>query len=190
LPSPPTPQQRAEAKQRERAAREQARPKAARASEARRWAAGCPTNGSGGPTEQLARLDRDLVYGIIDLDSAIQRAAAGLTDLDWVKPALAALERGESLPFADLREAFGLLDADSRVRRTTVASDDGRHEHVSQQHMAVPALWSAAADDPLGAGLECLFQALDRLLAPRVRGARRVPELVEPDPRDGRRLRW
>jgi hypothetical protein len=37
LPSPPTPQERAEAKRRERAAREQARQESARAFEARRW---------------------------------------------------------------------------------------------------------------------------------------------------------
>jgi hypothetical protein len=108
----------------------------------------------------LVRLDGELVDGIVDLDPATQRAvavwaarracaAAGLTDLDWVKLALAGLERGGSLPFADLGEAFRLLSADPHVRRTTVASYDGRHEHLSQQHMAVPALWSAAADDPL-----------------------------------------
>ena len=54
-----------------------------------------------------------------DLDPTTQRAVAiwvarracgvaGLTDLDWVKPAFAAVESGESLPF-DLREAFRLL---------------------------------------------------------------------------------
>jgi len=202
LPSPPTPQERAEAKQRERAAREQARQEAARAFEARRWGGRLPdervrrTNGA----LELARLDRELVDGITDLDPATQRAvavwaarracaAAGLTDLDWVKPVLAALERGESLPFADLGEAFRLLDADPHVRRTTVASYDGRDEHISQQHMAVPALWSAAADDPLGAGLESLFHAMVtfgidyRRLMSEVREA--FPELAERDPGGG-----
>jgi hypothetical protein len=142
LPSPPTPQERAEAKRRERAAREQARQEEARAFKARRWGGLLPdervrrTNGA----LELARQDRELVDGIADLDPATQRAvavwaarracaAAGLTDLDWVKPALAVLERGESLPFADLGEAFRLLRADPHVRRTTVASYDGRHEH-------------------------------------------------------------
>jgi len=172
LPSPPTPQERAEAKQREQAAREQARQEAARAFEARRWLPDERVRRTNGALE-LARLDRELVDGITDLDPATQRAvavwaarracaAAGLTDLDWVKPVLAALERGESLPFADLGEAFRLLDADPHVRRTTVASYDGRHDHISQQHMAVPALWSAAADDPLGAGLESLFPRWSR----------------------------
>jgi hypothetical protein len=142
----------------------------------------------------LAQLDRKLVDGIAALDPATQRAvavwaarracaAAGLTDLDWVKPALAALERGESLPFAGLGEAFRMLDADRHVRRTTVASYDGRLEHISQQHVAVPAPWSAAADDPLKAGLESLFHAMVtvgieyRRLLSEVRDA--FPELAE-----------
>ena len=106
-----------------------------------------------------------------------------------MKQALAAFERGESLPFADLREAFRLLRADPQVRRTTVASYDGRHEHVSQQHLAVPAPWSAAADDPLRAGLESLFHAMVgidyRRFLSEVREA--FPELTERDPSGGRR---
>jgi hypothetical protein len=204
LPSPPTPQERAEAKQREREARERVDREAARAFEERLWGGRLPdervrrTNGA----LELARRDRELIDGITDLDPATQRAvavwaarracaAAGLTDLDWVKPALAALERGESLPFADLREAFHLLNADPHVRLTIVASYDGRHEHVSQQHMAVPALWSAAANDPLRAGLESLFHAMvtfgidyQRLLS-EVREA--FPELTERDPGGGQR---
>jgi hypothetical protein len=207
LPSPPTPRERAEAKQRERAARERVGREAARAAEARRWGGRLPdqrvrrTNGA----LELARLDRELVDGIADLDPATQRAvavwavrwacaAAGLNDRDWVKSALAALERGDSLPFADLGEAFRMLRADPHVRRTTVASYDGRHEHVSQQHMAVPALWSAAANDPLGAGLESLFHAMVtvgidyRRLLSEVRDA--FPELAERDPGGGPRRPW
>jgi hypothetical protein len=87
-------------------------------------------------------------------------AVAGLTDLEWVKPALAALEHREFLPFADIGEAFRLLNADLHVRRTTIASYDGQFERLSQQHMAVPALWSAAAADPLRAALESLVHAI------------------------------
>jgi hypothetical protein len=115
-------------------------------------------------------MDRKVVDGIANLDPTTQRAmaiwvaqracgVAGLTDLDWVKPALVAVERGESLPF-DLREAFRLLRADSRVRFTTVTSYDGQLENVAQPHMAVPTLWSAAADDPLKAALESLWHAI------------------------------
>jgi hypothetical protein len=149
---------------------------------------------------ELARLDRELVDGIVALDPATQRAvavwaarracaAAGLTSLDWVKPVLAALERGESLPFTDVGEAFRLLRADPHVRLTTVASYDGRYERISQQHMAVPALWSAAAHDPLGAALESLFHAMVtfgndyRRLLSEVRDA--FPGLVERDPGGG-----
>jgi hypothetical protein len=199
LPSPPTPRERAEAKRRERAAREEVLREAAMAAEARRWGGRLPDervrriNGA----LELARLDRELVDRIAGLNPATQRAvavwaarracaAAGLTGLDWVKPALSALDRGESLPFADLGEVFRLLSADPHVRRTSVASYDGRHEHISQQHMAVPALWSAAAADPLGAGLESLFHAMItfgidyRRLLSEVREA--FPELAERDP--------
>ncbi len=195
LPSPPTPEERAEAKRREREAREEVGREAAKAAEARCWGGRLPDerlpkiNGA----LELARLDRDLVDRIVGLNPAMQRAvgvwaarqacaAAGLTNLDWVKPALAALERGESLPFAELGEAFRLLGADPRVPHTSVASYDGRHGHISQQHMAVPALWSAAADDPLAAGLESLFHAMVtvgigyRRLLSEVRSA--FPELV------------
>jgi hypothetical protein len=205
LPPPPTPQDRAEAKRREQAAREEASRETAKAAESRRWGGRLPDERIrriNGATE-LARLDRELVDGIAALAPATQRtvavwaarracAAAGLTDLDWVKPALTALERGESLPFNDLGEAFRLLRADPRVRSTTVASYDGRYERISQQHMAVPALWSAAATDPLGAALESLFHAMVtfgndyRRLLSEVREA--FPELVNHD-RGGNRLR-
>jgi hypothetical protein len=202
LPAPPTPQERAEFKRREHAARERAGREAALAAEARRWGGRLPDervrriNGA----LELARLDPGLVDGIAGLDPATQRAvavwaarracaAAGLTDLDWVKPALAALERGESPPFADLAEAFRLLRADPHLPATAVASYDGRHQRVSQQHMAVPALWSAAAHDPLAAGLESLFHAMVtfgidyRRLLSEVREA--FPELAERDPGSG-----
>ena len=195
LPSPPTPEERAEAKRREQEARQRADWEAARAAEARLWRGPLPdervrrANGA----QPLCQIDRKVVDGIADLDPTTQRAmaiwvarracaVAGLTDLDWVKPALAALERGESLPF-DLCEAFRLLRADRRVRFTTVTSYDGQLENVSQQHMAVPTLWSAAADDPLKAALESLWHAIGtfgidyRSLLAEVREA--FPELAE-----------
>jgi hypothetical protein len=173
LPSPPTPKERAEAKRREQAAKEQVRREAARAYEERFWGGPLPderirrANGA----QALAQLDRKLLDRIADLDPATQRAVAiwlarrawavaGLTDLDWVKPALVALERGESLPFADVRETFRLLRTDPHVRFTTVTSYDGQLENVSQQHMAVPTLWSAVADDPLRAALESVWHAI------------------------------
>jgi hypothetical protein len=191
-PSPPTPQERAEAKRREQAAREQAGRETARAAEVRRWGGRLPdervlrTNGA----LELARVDRELVDRITDLDPAIQRAiavwaarracaAAGLTDIEWVKPALVALERGESLPFADVGEAFRLLRADPHVLLTTVVSYDGRHERISQQHMAVPALVVGRGRRPAGgrAGVPVPRDGhgRDRLPAPAFRGSGRVP---------------
>jgi hypothetical protein len=60
--------------------------------------------------------------------------------------------------------------------------------------MAVPALWSAAASDPLGAGLESLFHTMVtvgidcRRLLSEVRAA--FPELAERDPGGGQRRPW
>jgi hypothetical protein len=85
----------------------------------------------------------------------------------------------------------GRRDADPHVRPATVASYDGFHEHISQQHIPVPALRSAAADDPLGARLESLFQPIVtfwgdyRRLLSEVRNV--FPELAERDPGGGRR---
>lgn len=171
LPPPPTPEQKAEAKRRERLARERARKEAARAAEERRWGGRPPSDHlkrvNGGTT--LARLDRDLVAGIEEADETTQHAVgrwvarracaeAGLGDLDWVARALDALEGGEPLPF-DLTEAFELLGTDARTPMTTVPSFDGKHDNVSQQYAALPALWSAATPDGLTAGVETLFHA-------------------------------
>jgi hypothetical protein len=64
------------------------------------------------------------------------------------------------LPFGDIGEAFRLLDADRNAPSTSVASYDGRCPRVSQQHAAVPSLWSAAANDPLAAAIESIFHAI------------------------------
>ena len=60
--------------------------------------------------------------------------------------------------------------------------------------MAVPALWSAVAGDPLRAGLESLFHAMVtvgieyRRLLSELRDA--FLELAERDPGGGRRCPW
>lgn len=120
---------------------------------------------------RLARLDRKLLDGVAGVDSATQRAVAiwlarracavvGLADLDWVKTALAALERGKSLQI--------------NPRRNQSRND--------QQENALLTLWSAA-EDPLSSALESLWYAIvtfgieDRSLLSDVREA--FPELVE-----------
>ncbi|MGI6869719.1 hypothetical protein [Amycolatopsis sp. 3B14] len=173
LPPPPTPEQRAEARRRERLERDRAHREAARAAEAQRWGGRPPGERlkrvNGGLV--LARLDRDLTDAIEQLDEATQRAVAvwlarracdeaGLSGLDWVAPALAALGDGVAAPpFDDHAAVFDRLHRDARVVFTTVPSFDGRHDRISQQHAALPAVRSAAAADPLAAALETLFHA-------------------------------
>jgi hypothetical protein len=79
-----------------------------------------------------------------------------------VEPALEALERGAPLPapFDNHRQAFQALRGDARAPRTAVASFDGRHQRVSQQHAAIPSLLAAAAADPLAAAVEAIFHAI------------------------------
>lgn len=43
--------------------------------------------------------------------------------------------------------------------RTLVTAPRGGPRNVSQQHMAVPALWGAAEQDPLAAAIDALFAA-------------------------------
>ncbi|GAA2975140.1 hypothetical protein [Actinokineospora diospyrosa] len=175
LPPPPTPQERAEAELRERLAREQATKDAVHAAEVRRWGGRLPServravNGS----LTMVQLDSDLVAAIEDLDADTQRAlgrwsarracvAAHLAEVDWVARALTALDHDLPLPqpFDDHNAAFDLLIADPNAPHTTTTSLDGQRDNLSQQHMALPAVWSAAASDPLAAGLESLFHAM------------------------------
>ncbi|HJP80529.1 MAG TPA: hypothetical protein VJ914_40030 [Pseudonocardiaceae bacterium] len=175
LPPPPTPQERAEALRREEQAREEERRQARREALEREWGGRPPSDGvlriNGG--KLVARLDRDLVAGIENLDEMAQRAVgtwvarrvcaeAGLSELDWVAAALAALDQGAPLPapFDDHRAAFDLLRSDSRVPRTAVRSYDGRHDRVSQQHMALASVWAAAKPAALTAGLEPVFHGI------------------------------
>lgn len=175
LPPPPTPAQRARARLREQLAQEEAGRRVLSATEEREWGGRPPGERvrriNGGLA--LARLDRDLVARIEKLDEPAQRtvgiwaarracAEAGLNELDWVAAALAALDGGEPLPapFDDHRAAFAVLRSDSRVPRTAVRSYDGRHDRVSQQHGALPAVWAAAKADALTAGLEAVLHCV------------------------------
>ena len=55
---------------------------------------------------------------------------------------------------------FRFLDADPAVPRTAVPSYDGRHDRISQQHAALPAVPAAGEADPLAAALQALFHAV------------------------------
>jgi hypothetical protein len=78
---------------------------------------------------------------------------ARLANVEWIAPALAAMDRGEPLPppLDDERRAWDLLLSDARVPRTLVTSPDGRLDNCLQQAMAFPALFSTLEQDPLRA---------------------------------------
>lgn len=120
----------------------------------------------------MARLDRSLVDALAQTDPVTQRdiarwvtrrafVEARLADVEWIAPALAAMDRGEPLPppFDDDRRAWDLLLSDARVPRTLVTSPDGRLDNCLQQAMAFPALFSALEPDPLRAALDALWSA-------------------------------
>jgi hypothetical protein len=86
---------------------------------------------------------------------------AGLADIDWISPALSAVDCGHELPtpFDDFGRVWDVLFADQRIPGTTVTSLDGTTPNMSQQAMAVPALFGAVEPDPLQAALDALYAA-------------------------------
>jgi hypothetical protein len=175
-PPPPTPQERAEAERLALLERQRAAERARLQAEEREW-------GGRLPGERLrrlrstaltvARLDRSLVDALANADPVTQRAIArwvtrrafveaGLADVEWIAPALAAMDRGEPPPppFDDHRRAWDLLLSDARVPRTLVTSPDGRLGNYLQQAMAFPALFAALQQDPLRAALDALWSAV------------------------------
>jgi hypothetical protein len=121
----------------------------------------------------LASLDRKLVDAIDAADAATQRslarwaarrayAVAGLADVDWIAPALAALDRGEALPapFRSRHRVWERVLDDERIRHTTVAAWDRSGSDVARQQAAIPALRQAAGRDPLHAAVNALFTAV------------------------------
>jgi hypothetical protein len=141
--------------------------------DAHRWGERSPNDRLrhvGGNVRGMEQLDLPLVFDLSEAHDvtlrsiavwAAERAyeAAGLTDLPWAAPALSALREGQPLPppFDDLAAVSSRLDT---VPITTVRSFDGRHDHVSQQHAATPALLAAAEPDALQAALDTLFAAV------------------------------
>jgi hypothetical protein len=87
---------------------------------------------------------------------------AGLAGIEWIAPALAAIDDGRALPAPvdDVERTWRLLWDDERVPHTTVTGYDGRTPGVSRQAAAIPALWGAAEADPLQAALDALFAAV------------------------------
>jgi hypothetical protein len=173
LPPAPTPQEIAEVTRQHRLA-QQAQEAAWQADADRhRWGNRAPNDRLrhvGGNVRAMEQLDLPLVFDLSETSDATLRTlalwaaerayeAAGLTALPWAAPALAALRQGRPLPppFDDPGAPWPHLDT---TPITTVRSYDGRHERISQQHAAVPALLGAAEPDALQAALDALFAAV------------------------------
>ncbi|MFD2473453.1 hypothetical protein [Amycolatopsis silviterrae] len=174
-PPPPTPEEKAEAERLARVRRERAAEEARLRAERHAWGGSLPSERLrqlAGNAMSVARLDRPLIDAVERMDPAAQRqiarwtvrrayAEAQLTEVEWIAPALAAMDRGEPLPppFDDDRRAWDLLLSDERVPRTLATSPDGESDNCLQQAMAFPAVFSAREPDPLRAAFDALWAA-------------------------------
>jgi hypothetical protein len=170
-PPPPTEEERAEEARLALLEKERAAQEARLRAEEREWGGRLPSERLRqvrGNALNLAQWDRPLVDALAEADADTQRdiarwttrrayAEAGLVDVEWIAPALAAMDRGDPLPpplDGDL--PWDLLLSDPQVPRTLMTSLDGRHDNVRQQAMAFSALRSAREEDPLRAALDAL----------------------------------
>jgi len=177
-PPPPTDEEIAEA---DRLAQREARERAERWDDDMFW-------GGVRPTQRLrslqansyivATVDRPLLDALAEAEPGSLRAiarwtvrqafdAAGLSSLEWVAPALAALERGEPLPppFDDWAQAWRrLLGGDAVVQNVHVRAEDG-HDSEAQLRIdpraaALPAIFAAGDADPLRAAVDAVAAAI------------------------------
>jgi hypothetical protein len=173
-PPPPTAEEKAEALRRAREEQDRAAARARLEAEERRWGGRLPPEGLRrlrGIPLLVVGLDRPLGEAIAEAGPAVQRdvarwaarrafTEARLAEVDWIAPALAAMDRGEPLPppFADgaPAELVDSLLADGRITPEVTTSLDGKRD-VLQQAMALPALFAAHGEDPLRAALEALW---------------------------------
>jgi hypothetical protein len=171
-PPPPTPEELAELERQRQVEEENERLRLL----ARDWGGRLPTErllAVGGAAQTLCGLDLELVHALDGADPALQRVVArwavhrvydraGLSGVDWIVPALAALDRGDPLPppFDQPDHAWQRLYADPLVPHTTITSMDGRSRNCHQQSFALPALRAAAHADPLRAVLDATFDAI------------------------------
>jgi hypothetical protein len=177
LPPGPTPEEKAEAERRER---QQEQRDWLLAKELRYWGGSLPSErlrATGGNALALAALDIGLAEAIAAASPLTQRSiarwaarrayeVAGIARLDWVAPALQALDDERQLPspFDNRKQAWRMLFNDPRVPRTTVRAIDDRiadleNHRMLQAAMAFPALFGAAEPDPLNAALRALYAA-------------------------------
>lgn len=176
LPPPPTTDEQEEA---DRLAEEQDRfqqENAVRRSVDAFWGERPPTDRQRevrGNVLGLVPLDRQLVDAITDTSPQVQRRIArwaaqwayeqaGLSELPWVEPALAAMHAGTVLPppFNVVGNAFGVLFDDSEAPHVVVNGPAGGVANRLQSAMALPALMGATADDPLEAAFNAVHCAV------------------------------
>ena len=182
LPPPPTDQQRAAAA---RADAERARREAERAAERREvlmWRGrrlSPRLRQLGGNVISVARSDRGLLDAFEALDPQTQRAAARwlarrafeiaeLDRLDWVRPALDAMDAGAALPepFSEPAAVFPLVrPAGPATIRASIlanridAATQPKAVRVHRPSFAVPAIFSAVHPDPLRALVDAFSHA-------------------------------
>ncbi|MFI6345072.1 hypothetical protein [Streptomyces sp. NPDC050560] len=175
-PPPPTPEERAAAERAEREAREREEVRREAEFERLRWGGRVPSGrlrDVGGHIAGLLKRDAPLVHLVGAADDVLLRDlalflarrvydAAGLGELEWTAPAIGALEAGRPPPepWGDPQRVWlELARLEPRMGDRLIAWEDGTRR-VSQRHMALPVLWSAAAPDPLRAALESLWHSM------------------------------
>ena len=177
LPLPPPPPTAEEIAEAERLAELEGRERMRRLEDNMFWGGVRPSERlrtSGANSYTLVRVDRPLLDAIAEAAPESQRSiarltarrasdAAGLSSLEWVAPALAALERGEALPppFDDWAQVWErLLGKDLAVqnvhRRVENAEDLEFPAHMDPQAAALPAIFAAADPDPLRAAVDAV----------------------------------
>jgi hypothetical protein len=175
LPPPPTAEERAEA---ERQAEAAARERDDRMEDERYWDGVRPTErlrNLAANTIGLGQLDRPLLDALGEADPDVLRAIAhwatrrafdqsGLSALDWVAPALAALERGQPLPapFDSQAKTWALLlGPDTVVMAVNRAVSDVADEppRMDTRAAALPAIFAAVDPDPLKAAVDAVWSA-------------------------------
>ncbi|MBM7783765.1 hypothetical protein [Tenggerimyces flavus] len=170
-PPPPTPEELAERRrQKELEEAEQHRRYLMR-----EWGGRLPSDrllAVGDVARGLVHTDAEVVHALDAAGPALQRTVArwaarrvydraGLAEVEWIAPALAALERGEPLPppFDQPDKAWERLIADPDAPDTTMLGMDGRSGPCHQQAFALPSLRHAADSDPLRAALTATLDA-------------------------------
>jgi hypothetical protein len=160
-------------KQRERIAAELA---AEEAAEAALWGGTLPSpilKAVRGPARDLALAEQQLTRALVAVDPERQRAIAGwmarrsyqeigIADLDWVAPALDAVEAGGILPspFDSVNAAWERLQSEPRVPPHIVPMVRAGVDQDSPVRRAVATLYAARMLAPLHAVLAALAEAV------------------------------